>query len=74
MSTDLTPTALRRLAVPDGRHHLEADLTLPEGATGLVLLAHLPGAGRSRHPLVAEVLHDAGIATLHFPSSPMPRR
>lgn len=69
MSTDLTPTALRRLAVPDGRHHLEADLTLPEGATGLVLLAHVPGAGagRNRHAPATDLLHEAGIATLHFP-------
>lgn len=69
MATDFTPTALRRIAVPDRRHHLEADLVLPENATGLVLLAHLPGsiAARSRHLLATDLLHEAGIATLHFP-------
>ncbi len=69
MTTATPPTTLRRIAVPDGRHHLEADLILPEDATGLVLLAHVPAgpADRSRHALVAEMLHEAGIGTLHLP-------
>jgi dienelactone hydrolase len=45
---------------------LEADLCLPEAATGLVLFAH--GSGSSRHSprnrLVAQDLQRAGLATL----------
>ncbi len=45
---------------------LEGSLTLPEGAQGIVLFAH--GSGSSRHSprnrYVAQVLSDAGLATL----------
>jgi putative phosphoribosyl transferase len=45
---------------------LEGNLTLPEGAQGIVLFAH--GSGSSRHSprnrYVAQVLSDAGLATL----------
>jgi putative phosphoribosyl transferase len=45
---------------------LDGDLTLPERAAGVVLFAH--GSGSSRHSIrnryVAEVLNDAGLATL----------
>lgn len=45
---------------------LEGNLTMPEGAQGLVLFAH--GSGSSRHSprnrYVAQVLSDAGFATL----------
>ncbi|AGP39566.1 phosphoribosyltransferase family protein [Sorangium cellulosum] len=47
---------------------LEGSLTIPAGATGLVLFAH--GSGSSRHSprnrFVAEVLQSAGLATLLF--------
>jgi predicted phosphoribosyltransferase/dienelactone hydrolase len=47
---------------------LEGHLTVPAGATGVVLFAH--GSGSSRHStrnqFVASVLHDAGIGTLLF--------
>ncbi|WP_437631172.1 phosphoribosyltransferase family protein [Sorangium sp. So ce854] len=52
----------------DGGAHLEGSLTLPAGATGLVLFAH--GSGSSRHSprnrFVAEELQSAGLATLLF--------
>src|SRR5436309_12678317 len=45
---------------------LEGNLTIPESATGIVLFAH--GSGSSRHSPrnrhVAEVLQEAGLATL----------
>jgi dienelactone hydrolase len=45
---------------------LDGDLTLPEGAAAVVLFAH--GSGSSRHSprnrYVAEVLNEAGLATL----------
>ncbi|MFW6149946.1 MAG: dienelactone hydrolase family protein [Chloroflexota bacterium] len=47
---------------------VEGDLTVPEAARGLVLFAH--GSGSSRHSprnrYVADVLHEAGLATLLF--------
>ena len=58
-----TPTAVR---VPVGTHHLAGDLTVPAGASGLVLFAH--GSGSSRHSprnqFVARVLVEHGLATL----------
>lgn len=47
---------------------LEGNLTVPDGAQGLVLFAH--GSGSSRHSprnrYVAGVLHEGGLATLLF--------
>jgi dienelactone hydrolase len=45
---------------------LHADLTLPDGATGLVAFAHGSGSGRfsPRNREVAGVLHAAGLGTL----------
>lgn len=49
-------------------HQLEGDLSVPGGAQGIVLFAH--GSGSSRHSprnrQVAQVLRDAGLATLLF--------
>lgn len=54
----------RRVEV--GPNRLEGDLGIPEGARGIVLFAH--GSGSSRHSprnrFVAEVLREAGLATL----------
>jgi putative phosphoribosyl transferase len=51
-----------------GREHLFGNLSIPEGATGLVLFAH--GSGSSRHSprnqFVARMLNNAGLATLLF--------
>ena len=48
--------------------HLNGDLTVPEGATGLVLFAHGSGSSRNspRNRYVAEALNRAGLATLLF--------
>ncbi|WP_437329452.1 phosphoribosyltransferase family protein [Sorangium sp. So ce381] len=55
------------LELDDGAR-LQGSLTIPAGATGLVLFAH--GSGSSRHSprnrYVAEVLQSAGLATLLF--------
>jgi putative phosphoribosyl transferase len=52
--------------VPIGGADLEGNLTIPDGATGVVLFAH--GSGSSRHSprnrYVAQVLQEAGLATL----------
>jgi putative phosphoribosyl transferase len=63
MKSDATVHAVR---IPVGPLLLDADLTLPEGATGIVVFAH--GSGSSRHSprnrQVARALNDAGLATL----------
>lgn len=47
---------------------LEGDLTIPEGARGLILFAHGSGSSRhsSRNRFVAKVIRNAGIGTLLF--------
>ena len=47
---------------------LEGDLNLPDAATGLVIFAHGSGSSRlsSRNRYVADVLNQAGLATLLF--------
>jgi putative phosphoribosyl transferase len=56
----------RLVLVNTGRITLEGNLTLPEGALGLVLFAH--GSGSSRHSPrnrhVAEILNQTKLATL----------
>lgn len=52
--------------VPVGSDTIEGNLSVPDGAEGIVLFAH--GAGSSRHSsrnnFVAEELRDGGLATL----------
>jgi dienelactone hydrolase len=52
--------------IPAGRVGLEADLSIPGDATGLVLFAHGSGSSRlsPRNRMVAAALRDAGLATL----------
>ena len=56
------------VVVVSGPVQLGGHLTVPEGATGIVLFAH--GSGSSRHSprnrYVAAVLNDAGLGTLLF--------
>lgn len=66
-ATDRHPAGEPRemvMTVPGG--HLGGVLTIPEGATGIVLFAH--GSGSSRHSprnrQVAGMLQEAGLATL----------
>jgi dienelactone hydrolase len=54
--------------IPLGPIILEGDLSIPEGATGIVVFAH--GSGSSRHSprnrFVAQHLQERGLATLLF--------
>jgi len=54
--------------IPAGEATLDGNLTVPDGATMLVLFAH--GSGSSRHSprnqFVARTLNDSGLATLLF--------
>ena len=56
------------LQIPAGEVTLTGDLEIPENARGLVLFAHGSGSSRRspRNQAVAEVLRDAGMATLLF--------
>ena len=60
----ISPTSEERIPV-DGIT-LEGDLTIPEGATGIVLFAHGSGSSRfsPRNRAVAADLHAGGFATL----------
>src|SRR5213080_5354775 len=59
---------MSEVQIPAGRIALSGNLSLPEGATALVLFAH--GSGSSRHSprnqFVARTLNNAGLATLLF--------
>jgi putative phosphoribosyl transferase len=55
------------VSIPLGNdQHVEADLRLPDGATGLVLFAHGSGSSRfsARNQAVADALVQRGFATL----------
>jgi putative phosphoribosyl transferase len=56
----------REVRVSAGAVELEGILGIPEGAQGVVLFAHGSGSGRHspRNRYVAEVLREAGLATL----------
>ena len=58
--------APRTVQIPAGQHSLEGDLTVPAGASGIVVFAHGSGSSRksSRNRFVAGVLNEAGLATL----------
>ena len=68
------PNAVQQLAwecevrIPSNGAVLEGDLSIPQGATGLVLFAH--GSGSSRHSprnqYVARMLRESNVATLLF--------
>src|SRR5579875_1780334 len=56
------------VAVDAGTVELAGHLTVPDGASGLVVFAHGSGSSRlsPRNRFVARVLHDAGLGTLLF--------
>jgi len=56
----------RDVLVPAGEVELAGTVAVPEGAGGVVLFAHGTGSGRHspRNRYVAEVLQEAGLATL----------
>jgi dienelactone hydrolase len=55
-----------RLSIPVREHLIHGDLALPHNASGAVIFAHGSGSGRHspRNQYVAEVLQQAGLATL----------
>lgn len=67
---DETISGVRKnsVRIPAGKVVLEGDLRIPDSAEGLVIFAH--GSGSSRHSprnqSVAQVLQNAGLATLLF--------
>lgn len=68
MKIPLHVSAALEVRIPCGDTRLYGDLTVPDGAIGLVLFVHGSGSGRhsARNRLVAEQLQQAGIATLLF--------
>jgi putative phosphoribosyl transferase len=66
MSTAARGGSERAVRVPAGPIELEGDLTLPQGAIGVVLFAH--GSGSSRHSprnrYVAHLLNEGRLGTL----------
>lgn len=59
---------MNEVRIPAGRATLDANLTIPDETTALILFVH--GSGSSRHSprnqFVARTLNDAGLATLLF--------
>jgi putative phosphoribosyl transferase len=67
--TGHTATARSRSEqIPSGQIMLDGELSVPDGATGVVLFAH--GSGSSRHSprnqFVARTIREAGVGTLLF--------
>ncbi|WP_303832225.1 dienelactone hydrolase family protein [Asticcacaulis taihuensis] len=64
--THLTEVLSTPVVVPAGDIRLAGDLTVPEGAKGLVVFAHGSGSSRRsvRNRRVAKTLNDRGLATL----------
>ena len=62
------PAETVMLQIPAGEVTLAGDLEIPKNARGLVLFAHGSGSSRQspRNQAVAEVLRNAGLATLLF--------
>jgi putative phosphoribosyl transferase len=69
LATD-TPigTVAREVRIPAGPASLEGELSIPAGASGVVLFAHGSGSSRhsSRNQYVARVIREADIGTLLF--------
>src|SRR5665647_852511 len=59
---------ITQVRIPIKAHFLEGELSIPEGANGIVLFAH--GSGSSRHSprnqFVAQVIRESGNGTLLF--------
>jgi pimeloyl-ACP methyl ester carboxylesterase len=66
MGAKSTTSPTRAVTISAGSAQLAADLTAPEGATGVVAFAHGSGSGRHspRNREVAKRLNDACLATL----------
>lgn len=59
---------IQPVTVTAGQVELNGDLTISEGAIGIVVFAHGSGSGRKsrRNRMVAELLNNAALATLLF--------
>ena len=62
----MDPIKLKEVVIPAGTARLKAILALPVQVKGVVAFAHGSGSGRlsARNNFVAQVLQEAGIATL----------
>jgi putative phosphoribosyl transferase len=58
----------KEIVIPAERRELPGRLTIPSGATGVVVFAHGSGSSRNspRNQAVARALNDAGLGTLLF--------
>ncbi|MGH9602397.1 MAG: dienelactone hydrolase family protein [Terriglobales bacterium] len=67
-SSDGSRSISTTVRISAGDAHLEGTLTIPGNARGLVLFAHGSGSSRlsPRNQYVAELLNEAGLATLLF--------
>jgi len=68
MSTELSTLRDYEVRIPCAGVELHGDLTIPAGATGLVIFAHGSGSSRlsPRNRMVASQMNDLGLATLLF--------
>ncbi len=66
--TPATEAVARSVRIPVGRAHLDGELKIPTGSTGIVLFAHGSGSSRfsPRNQFVARVIRESGNATLLF--------
>lgn len=58
----------QEVQIQSGEVTLTGDLTIPQGASGVVLFAHGSGSSRQseRNQFVAQIIRDAGLGTLLF--------
>ena len=68
MTNPVSPASSIDVSIAFEGFSLDGLLTIPEHAKGLVVFAHGSGSSRfsSRNRFVAEILNEAGIATLQF--------
>src|SRR6185503_14360128 len=62
------PVRTQDVRITSGVVKLQGELSIPEGATGIVIFVHGSGSSRlsPRNQYVARVLEEAGLATLLF--------
>ena len=66
MNTQLSATREYAVHIPCAEGELHGNLTIPDGATGLVIFAHGSGSSRlsPRNRMVAEVMRGHDLATV----------
>src|SRR3989440_11928961 len=67
-STQTAPARARDVQIRSGKVNLEGDLSIPDGAQGVVLFAHGSGSSRhsSRNQFGARTFRGSGVCTLLF--------